>query len=74
MAALIKSSVRYGTSRSRHAGTWILSSPTQEHPGILAEGPALNHLLASTPVQAMRPATPLERLLGHPAPDPEHLP
>ena len=74
MAELIKASVQYETSRSRHPGAWIVSGPTEEHPGVLAEGPALDLLLAATPGLALRPATPLERLLGHAAPEPENLP
>jgi glycosyltransferase involved in cell wall biosynthesis len=73
MAALISASVHYATSRTRHPGAWIVSGPTEEHTGVLAEGPALDLLLASTPGLALRPATPLERLLGHAAPEPGDL-
>jgi glycosyltransferase involved in cell wall biosynthesis len=75
MAALITASVQYRTSRAIHPGTWIVSHPAQEQGGgQLAEGPALDLLLSATPGLALRPATPLERLLGHPAPEPGTLP
>jgi glycosyltransferase involved in cell wall biosynthesis len=67
MAELIAASVHNATSRARHPGAWIVSGPTDEHTGVLAEGPALDLLLASTPGLALRPATPLERLLGRAA-------
>jgi glycosyltransferase involved in cell wall biosynthesis len=68
MAALIAASVHYATSRARHPGAWIVSGPGQERAdGVLAEGPALDLLLAAAPGLARRPATPLERLLGHAA-------
>jgi len=73
MAELIKASVHNETSRSRHPGAWIVSGPPQERTGVLAEGPVLDLLLASTPGLSLRPATPLERLLGH-ATEPEVLP
>jgi glycosyltransferase involved in cell wall biosynthesis len=67
MAELISASVHYGTSRSRHPGAWVASRAGQEQGGgILAEGPPLDLLLATTPGLPLRPATPLERLLGHP--------
>ena len=65
MAELIGASVQYESSRSRHPGAWIVSGPAKQHTGVLAEGPALDLLLASAPGLALRPATPLERLLGH---------
>jgi glycosyltransferase involved in cell wall biosynthesis len=75
MAALIGASVHYATPRSRHPGAWIVSRPRQEQAGsVLAEGPALDLLLAATPGLALRPATPLERLLGHAVGEPEDLP
>jgi glycosyltransferase involved in cell wall biosynthesis len=71
MAALITASVHYASSRSRHPGAWIVSPATQEQGGgQLAEGPPLDLLLSATPGVTLRPATPLERLLGHPASDP----
>jgi glycosyltransferase involved in cell wall biosynthesis len=70
MAALIAASVHYGTSRTRHPGAWIVSG---EQGSVLAEGPPLDLLLATTPGLLLRPATPLERLLGHPATESEHL-
>jgi glycosyltransferase involved in cell wall biosynthesis len=75
MAALIAASVHYATPRCRHPGAWIVSPTRQEQAGsVLAEGPPLDLLLATTPGLALRPATPLERLLGHPIPDPGNLP
>jgi glycosyltransferase involved in cell wall biosynthesis len=68
MAALIAASVHYATSRSRYPGAWIASRPGQEQAdGVLAEGPALDLLLESGPGLVLRPATSLERLLGHAA-------
>jgi glycosyltransferase involved in cell wall biosynthesis len=75
MASLISSSVHYGTSRAIHPGAWIVSHPTQEQGGgQLAEGPTLDLLLSATPGLTLRPATPLERLLGQPLPGPGNLP
>jgi len=75
MAELISSSVHYATSRSTHPGAWIVSPATQEQGGgQLAEGPPLDLLLTTTPGLTLRPATPLERLLGRPAPEPGNLP
>jgi glycosyltransferase involved in cell wall biosynthesis len=75
MAALIVASVKYESSRGTRPGAWIASRAGQEHTGsVLAEGPVLDLLLATTPGLALRPATPLERLLGRPAPDPGTLP
>jgi len=75
VAALITASVHYGTSRATHPGAWIASSAGQEPTdGILAEGPALDLLLATTPGLSLRPATPPERLLVRPAPQPGNLP
>jgi hypothetical protein len=68
MAELISSSVHYGTTRAISPGTWIVSHPTQEpDASVLAEGPPLDLLLATTPGLTLRPATPLERLIGRPA-------
>jgi glycosyltransferase involved in cell wall biosynthesis len=69
MAELISSSLQYGTSRSRHPGAWIVSGAGQNAAaGVLAEGPVLDLLLAAHPGGlTMRPATPLERLLGRTA-------
>ena len=73
MAALTSSSVHYGTSRAAHPGAWIVSGAGQQQAdGVLAEGPPLDLLLATTPGLTLRPATPLERLLGRP--DPGNLP
>ena len=68
MAALLLASVHYGTSRSTRPGAWIASRAGQDPTGgVLAEGPALDLLLAATPGLALRPATPLERVLGRAA-------
>jgi glycosyltransferase involved in cell wall biosynthesis len=67
MATLISSSVHYGTTRAIHPGTWIAFGADQHQAdGVLAEGPPLDLLLAKTPGLTLRPATPLERLLGRP--------
>jgi glycosyltransferase involved in cell wall biosynthesis len=70
MAAMISSSVHYGTTRAIHPGAWIASGAGQQQTeGVLAEGPPLDLLLSATPGLTLRPATPLERLLGCPIPD-----
>jgi glycosyltransferase involved in cell wall biosynthesis len=75
MAELITSSLHYGTARAIHPGTWIVfGADQQQADGVLAEGPPLDLLLATTPGLTLRPATPLERLLGHSAPEPGNLP
>ena len=75
MAELISSSLHYGTTRAIHPGTWIVSGADQQQAdGVLAEGPPLDLLLATTAGLTQRPATPLERLLGRPAPEPGNLP
>jgi glycosyltransferase involved in cell wall biosynthesis len=67
MAALITASVQNGTSRGSRRGPWIVSRTGQEDaPGVLAEGPVLDVLLRAHPGGlVLRPATPLERMLGH---------
>ncbi len=69
MAALIQASIQNGTSRASRPGAWIVSGAGQSDAGgVLAEGPVLDVLLAAHPGGlAMRPATPLERLLGRAA-------
>ena len=72
MAALLQSSIQNGTSRASRTGAWIVSGAGQSGSGgVLAEGPVLDLLLAAHAAHpgglAMRPATPLERLLGHAA-------
>jgi len=75
MAELITSSLQYGTTRAIHPGTWIVSGADQQQAdGVLAEGPTLDLLLAATPGLTLRPATPLERLLGRPARGAGNLP
>jgi glycosyltransferase involved in cell wall biosynthesis len=66
MAALIEASIHNGTSRAGLDGAWIVSGAAlRDVPGVLAEGPVLDVLLrAHPPGLALRPATPLERLLG----------
>src|SRR5205823_5476297 len=50
MAALISSSVHYGTTRAIHPGTWIVCGADQQRAdGVLAEGPPLDLLLATIP-------------------------
>jgi glycosyltransferase involved in cell wall biosynthesis len=58
MAALISAAIQCGTSRARCRGAWIMPG------GALAEGPELDLQLehGHAPI---RPATALERLLGH---------
>jgi glycosyltransferase involved in cell wall biosynthesis len=75
MAALIAASVHYASSRGTRPGAWIASGADHKQKGsVLVEGPTLDLLLATTPGLALRPATPLERLLGRPAPEPRTLP
>jgi glycosyltransferase involved in cell wall biosynthesis len=74
-AALISHSVRYGTSRGRRPGAWIVSGPAGAVPaGELAEGPVLDALLDAHPGLELRAATPLERLLGRAAGEAGDLP
>jgi glycosyltransferase involved in cell wall biosynthesis len=69
MAALLQASIQNGTSRASRTRAWIVSGAGQSGSGgVLAEGPVLDVLLAAHPGGlAMRPATPLERLLGRAA-------
>src|SRR5215831_12854826 len=69
MAALLQASIQNGTSRGSRTGAWIVSVAGQSGPGgVLAEGPVLDLLLAAHPGGlAVRPASALERLLGHAA-------
>ena len=69
MAALLQASIQNGTSRGSRTGAWIVSVAGQSDPGgVLAEGPVLDLLLRGHPSGlAMRPASPLERLLGRAA-------
>jgi glycosyltransferase involved in cell wall biosynthesis len=63
MAELISASISTGTSQGSRPGAWIVSYPGR--PGVLAEGPVLDILVREGPAGlALRPATPLERLLG----------
>jgi glycosyltransferase involved in cell wall biosynthesis len=78
MAALIKASVHYASSRSTRSGAWIVSgagnSGGSRGSRVLAEGPVLDLLLAAHPGGfALRPATPLERLLGRAAGEDDDL-
>jgi hypothetical protein len=58
MTALVRASTQNGTSRADRRGAWIVPG------GDVAEGPVLDRLLrhGGAPI---RPATALERLLGH---------
>jgi glycosyltransferase involved in cell wall biosynthesis len=66
MAALIRASIHSGTSQGSRRGAWIVSGA--DRPGsreVLAEGPALDAAIRhGNGAVALRPATPLERLLG----------
>jgi glycosyltransferase involved in cell wall biosynthesis len=68
MAALLDACLRRGTSRAGHPGTWIVSTP--DGGARLAEGPVLDILIGDGSAVPRRPATPLERLLGRPIPEP----
>jgi glycosyltransferase involved in cell wall biosynthesis len=59
MAALVRAATQNGTSRADRRGAWILPD------GDVAEGPVLDRLLRHGGGTAIRPATALERLLGH---------
>ena len=62
MAALLSACLQRGTSRASQAGAWIVSTPDG---GLrLAEGPVLDILAGDGRAAPLRPATPLERLLG----------
>jgi glycosyltransferase involved in cell wall biosynthesis len=66
MAALISACIRSGTSQGSRSGAWIVSDAGSSRE-VLAEGPVLDILIkSSTGALALRPATPLERLLGDP--------
>jgi glycosyltransferase involved in cell wall biosynthesis len=77
MAGLIWASIQNGTSRGCRREAWIVSAAEGAVPAegpllaggpVLAEGPVLDVLLSRTPgAVLLRPATPLERLLGRPA-------
>jgi glycosyltransferase involved in cell wall biosynthesis len=75
MAALIVASIRSGTSQGHRAGAWIVFYPGQrETRGELAEGPVLDLLVQDAPAGLdLRPATPLERLLGRGAGEADDL-
>jgi glycosyltransferase involved in cell wall biosynthesis len=60
MAALIRASVRAGSSRAGRPGAWIVAGPDGD---VLAEGPVLDQFIAEG-VAVRREATPLERLTG----------
>jgi len=60
MAALIRASVRAGSSRAGRPGAWIVAGPDGD---VLAEGPVLDQLIAEG-AAVRREATPLERLTG----------
>jgi NADPH-dependent 2,4-dienoyl-CoA reductase/sulfur reductase-like enzyme len=58
MAALVGAATQNGTSRADRRGAWIVAG------GDVAEGPVLDRLLRHGGA-LIRPATALERLLGH---------
>jgi glycosyltransferase involved in cell wall biosynthesis len=67
MSGLIWASIQNGTSRASRPGAWIVSCPGRRSPSeVVAEGPVLDVLIGHDPgtVTLVRPATPLERLLG----------
>jgi glycosyltransferase involved in cell wall biosynthesis len=67
MSGLIRASIQNGTSQASHPGAWIVSYPSRPGaPEAVAEGPELDVLIGHDPgaVTLIRPATPLERLLG----------
>jgi glycosyltransferase involved in cell wall biosynthesis len=59
MTAMIGAAAQNGTSRADRRGAWIVPG------GDVAEGPVLDRLLRHGGGTAIRPATALERLLGH---------
>jgi hypothetical protein len=59
MTALVGAAAQNGTSRADRRGAWIVPG------GDVAEGPVLDRLLRHGGGTAIRPATALERLLGH---------
>ena len=59
MAALVEAATQNGTSRADRRGAWIVAG------GGVAEGPVLDRLLHHGGGPLIRPATGLERLLGH---------
>jgi glycosyltransferase involved in cell wall biosynthesis len=62
MATLLSACLQSGTSRASRPGAWIMSS--QDGGLLLAEGPVLDILVSDGSATPLRPATPLERLLG----------
>jgi glycosyltransferase involved in cell wall biosynthesis len=61
MAGLLAACLHRGTSRAGRPGAWIVSTPDDGE--LLAEGPVLD-ILVRRGAAALRPATPMERLLG----------
>jgi glycosyltransferase involved in cell wall biosynthesis len=70
MATLLSACRQSGTSRANRAGAWIVSTP--DGGTRLAEGPVLDILVGDGSAALLRPATPLERLLGRPIANPGH--
>jgi glycosyltransferase involved in cell wall biosynthesis len=66
MAALVRACLQTGTSRGSRRGAWIVScAEAGSPPAVVAEGPVLDVFLRRGPgAEQLRPATPLERLLG----------
>jgi glycosyltransferase involved in cell wall biosynthesis len=67
MATLVGACLQTGTSQASRRGAWIVPcSGAGSPPAVVAEGPVLDILLRDGPgAEPLRPATPLERLLGH---------
>jgi hypothetical protein len=64
MAGLVAASIQRGTSRADLRGAWIGPG------GAVAEGPVLDLLVRRGGWTPVRPATPLERLLGQAGDEP----
>jgi glycosyltransferase involved in cell wall biosynthesis len=63
MAELVAACVRRGTSQGTRAGAWIVSTATDVRGEVVAEGPVLDELVLAGG-KVLRPATPVECLLG----------
>lgn len=68
MATLLGACLHRGTSRASQPGAWIMSS--RDGDLLLAEGPVLDILAGQGSGTLLRPATPLERLLGRAVAEP----
>jgi glycosyltransferase involved in cell wall biosynthesis len=63
MARLVEACLRAGTSRGTRDGVWIVSSGDNSDSEVVAEGPVLD-MLVNAGAEILRPATPVEALLG----------